>query len=100
MTLFLYPETCRKEKDDSLLSVGNYVKLFPDKNVDKSLSKYIDYTDKPNYKGAINWLTNEKGKKKPEFRKLSLIISSIEFSYSGIKCEPVTTISRWRDFLR
>ena len=60
-----------REKDDSLLSVGNYEKLFPDKNVDKSLSKYIDYTDKPNHKGAINWLTNEKGKKKPEFRKSS-----------------------------
>ena len=89
-----------REKDDSLLSLDEYQKQFPDKNVDKSLSKYIDYTDKPNYKGAINWLTNEKGKKKPEFRKPSLIISSIEFSYSGIKCEPVTTISRWRDFLR
>ena len=60
-----------REKDDSLLSFDEYQKQFPDKNVNKSLSKYLDYTDNPSHKGAIGWLTNEKEKKKPQFRKSS-----------------------------
>ena len=43
--------------------------LYPDINVDKSLSKYIDYPDNPSHKGAIKWLTGEKDKIKPQFRK-------------------------------
>jgi hypothetical protein len=58
-----------REKDDSLLSLDEYQKQFPDKNVDKSLSKYIDFADNPSHVGAMNWLTNEKEKKKPQFRK-------------------------------
>jgi hypothetical protein len=58
-----------REKDDSLLSLDEYKKQFPDKNVDKSLSKYLDFADNPSHKGAMNWLTNEKEKKKPQFRK-------------------------------
>ena len=58
-----------REKDDSLLSLDEYQKQFPDKNVDKSLSKYLDFADNPSHKGAMNWLTNEKEKKKPQFRK-------------------------------
>jgi hypothetical protein len=33
------------------------------------LSKYLDFADNPSHKGAMNWLTNEKEKKKPQFRK-------------------------------
>ena len=58
-----------REKDDSLLSLDEYQKQFPDINVDKSLSKYIDFVDNPSHEGAMNWLANEKEKKKPQFRK-------------------------------
>ena len=59
----------KESGNDSLLSFDEYQKQFPDKNVNKSLSKYLDYTDNPSHKGAIGWLTNEKEKKKPQFRK-------------------------------
>jgi hypothetical protein len=58
-----------REKDDSLLSLAEYQKQFPDKNVDKSFNKYLKYFDNPSHKGATEWLTNEKEKKKPQFRK-------------------------------
>jgi hypothetical protein len=54
---------------DSLLSLNEYEKKFPDKNVNKSLNKYNDYTNSPTNEGATRWLKNEKSKKKPEFRK-------------------------------
>ena len=60
-----------RENDDSLLSLDEYQKQFPDINVEKSLSKYIDFVDNPSHEGAMNWLTNEKEKKKPQFRKSS-----------------------------
>ena len=59
----------KESGNDSLLSFDEYQKQFPDKNVNKSLGKYLDYTDNPSHKGAIGWLTNEKEKKKPQFRK-------------------------------
>ena len=60
-----------REKDDSLLSFEEYEKQFPDKDVKKSLIKYLDYTDSPTHNGALEWLKNERNKKKPQFRKSS-----------------------------
>ena len=54
---------------DSLLSIDEYEKMFPDKNVSQSLKKYTNYVDKPNHKGAIDWLKNEKNTKSVEFNK-------------------------------
>ena len=58
-----------REKDDSLLSLDEFQKQFPDKNVEKSLNKYLDFADNPSHVGAMKWLTNEKEKKKPQFKK-------------------------------
>ena len=60
-----------REKGDSLLSLDEYQKLFPDIDVNKSLNKYLNYSIIPSNKGATEWLTNEKEKKKPQFRKSS-----------------------------
>ena len=57
---------------DSLLSIDEYEKMFPDKNVSQSLKKYTNYVDKPNHKGAIDWLKNEKNTKSVEFNKTPL----------------------------
>ena len=59
----------KESGNDSLLSFDEYQKQFPDKNVKKSLSKYIDYIDNPTHEGAIRWLKHEKRKKKLQFRK-------------------------------
>ncbi len=64
-----YNKNNKESGNDSLLSFDEYEKQFPDKNVNKSLGKYLDYTNNPSHKGAIKWLTNEKEKKKPQFRK-------------------------------
>ena len=58
-----------REKDDSLLSLDEYEKQFPDKDVNKSLSKYLDYTDSPTHEGATRWLKREMGKKEYEFHQ-------------------------------
>ena len=59
-----------KESDnDSLLSLDEYEKQFPDKDVNKSLSKYLDYTDSPTHEGATRWLKREMGKKEYEFHQ-------------------------------
>ena len=44
-----------REKDNSLLSFDEYQKQFPDKDVNKSLSKYVDYIDYPTHNGALGW---------------------------------------------
>ena len=54
---------------DSLLKLDEYEKMFPDKNISKSLKKYTEYADKPNHKGAIDWLKNERNTKPVEFNK-------------------------------
>ena len=59
----------KESGNDSLLSLNEYEKQFPDKDVNKSLKKYIDYANSPTHEGAIRWLKNEKNKKKPEFKK-------------------------------
>ena len=77
-----------REKDDSLLSLDEYQKQFPDKNVDKSLSKYLDFADNPSHKGAMNWLANEKEKKKPQFRKSTTGFYIAYCSKCGVKHTP------------
>ena len=69
-----------KKTDDSLLSFDEYQKQFPDKDVNKSLSKYLDYTDSPTHDGALRWLKNEKNKKKPQFEK------TLNKKYYKVKC--------------
>ena len=59
-----------REKEEELLSFDDYQERFPDIEINKSLNKYIKYANKPNHDDAINWLENEKVKKKPEFRRL------------------------------
>ena len=59
-----------REKGDSLLSIDEYQKLFPDIDVNKSLNKYFSYTDNPTHEGATRWLKNEMIKKKPEYKQL------------------------------
>ena len=59
----------KESGNDSLLSLNEYEKQFPDKDVNKSLKKYIDYANSPTHEGAIRWLKNEKNKKKPEFKR-------------------------------
>jgi len=63
-----YNKNNKESGNYSLLSFNEYQKQFPDKNVNKSLSKYLEYTNNPSHKGAIGWLTNEKEKKKLQFR--------------------------------
>ena len=77
-----------RENDDSLLSLDEYQKQFPDKNVDKSLSKYLDFVDNPSHEGAMNWLTNEKEKKKPQFRKSPTGFYIAYCSKCGVKHTP------------
>ena len=83
MIKFLHVKTQRKEKKrkekkrkvekrkKELLSFDDYQERFPNIEVNKSLNKYIKYANKPNHDDAINWLENEKVKKKPEFRRLN-----------------------------
>jgi hypothetical protein len=59
----------KESGNDSLLSFDKYEKQFPDRDVNKSLKKYIDYVNSPTNEGATRWLKNEKSKKKPEFRR-------------------------------
>ena len=59
----------KESGNESLLSFDKYQKQFPDKNVIKSLSKYLDYTDNPTHEGVTRWLKREKSKKKPVFSK-------------------------------
>ena len=59
----------KESGNDSLLSLNEYEKQFPDRDVNKSLKKYIDYVNSPTHEGATRWLKNEKNKKKPEFKK-------------------------------
>ena len=59
----------KESGNDSLLSFDEYQKQFPDKNVNKSLLKYLDYSKQPTHEGATRWLKNEMIKKKPEFSK-------------------------------
>jgi hypothetical protein len=59
----------KESGNDSLLSLNEYEKQFPDKNVNESLDKYLDYTDNPTHEGATRWLKREKSKKKPVFSK-------------------------------
>ena len=69
-----------KKTDDSLLSFDEYQKLYPDKDVHKSLSKYLDYTDSPTHDGALRWLKHEKNKKKSQFEK------TLNKKYYKVKC--------------
>ena len=62
----------RKEKevnDDTLLSFDEYQKLYPDKDVHKSLNKLFGIDANPTHRGVMGWLNNEKNGKKPEFRR-------------------------------
>ena len=43
--------------------------MFPDKNVDKSLNKYLNFVDKPNDESFKRWLDREKSLKPLEFKK-------------------------------
>ena len=64
-----YNKNNKESGNESLLSFDKYQKQFPDVDVNKSLNKYLDYTDNPTQEGATRWLKHEKRKKKPEFRK-------------------------------
>ena len=59
------------KEDDTLLSFDDYIKDYPDKDVNKSLSKYLTFVDNPSDKGARAWLDKEKNTKPKKFRKSS-----------------------------
>ena len=73
--------TCRNEsivsieskveesKDDSLLSFDEYEKLYPDKDVNKSLTKMISLVSNPTDTKARSWLDREMNTKPKKFRE-------------------------------
>ena len=62
-------EEKREEKKDSLLSVEQYEELFPQKDVNKSFKKFLDYEKNHTHSKAMGWLENEKALKPLEFKK-------------------------------
>tara|TARA_X000001388_G_C2233333_1_gene124134 strand:- start:2401 stop:3177 length:777 start_codon:yes stop_codon:yes gene_type:complete len=56
------------KEDDTLLSFDDYIKDYPDKDVNKSLSKYLTFADNPSDKGARAWLDREKNGAPKKFR--------------------------------
>ena len=59
----------REEKKDSLLSVEQYEELFPQKDVNKSFKKFLEYEKNHTHSKAMGWLENEKALKPLEFKK-------------------------------
>ena len=57
-----------QESNNDLLSVDEYKKLFPNKNVDKSIDKYFDYHPKPSHASLMKWLENEEAKRLKDFK--------------------------------
>ena len=57
------------KEDDTLLSFDDYIKDYPDKDVNKSLSKYLTFADNPTDKGARAWLDREKNARPKKFRE-------------------------------
>ena len=64
-----YNSNNKVEEDDALLSFDDYIKDYPDKDVNKSLSKYLTFVDNPSDKGARAWLDKEKNTKPKKFRE-------------------------------
>ncbi len=58
-----------REKNVSLLSIDEYQELYPDKDVKRSMNKFMEYFDEPTHSKAIDWLEKERQKKKPFYRK-------------------------------
>ena len=54
---------------DTLLSFDDYIKDYPDKDVNKSLSKYLTFADNPSDIGARAWLDREKNGRPKKFRE-------------------------------
>ena len=62
-------EEKREEKNDSLLSIEQYEELFPDKDVVKSLKKYLEYDKNPTDSKARSWLDREMNTKPMKFER-------------------------------
>ena len=58
-----------ESKDDSLLSFDEYEKLYPDKDVNKSLTKMISLVSNPTDTKARSWLDREMNTKPKKFRE-------------------------------
>ena len=78
----------KESGNDSLLSLNEYEKQFPDIDVSKSLKKYIDYANSPTHEGATWWFKNEKNKKKPVFSKTKTGFNKAYCSKCGKKDFP------------
>ena len=78
----------KESGNDSLLSLNEYEKQFPDIDVNKSLKKYIDYVNSPTHEGATRWFKNEKNKKKPVFSKTKTGLYIAYCSECGKKSYP------------
>ena len=78
----------KESGNDSLLSLNEYEKQFPDIDVNKSFKKYIDYVNSPTHEGATRWFKNEKNKKKPVFRKTKTKLYIAYCSECGKKSYP------------
>jgi hypothetical protein len=62
-------ESIESKENKTLLSFDDYIKDYPDKDVNKSLSKYLTFADKPTNKGARKWLDREKNVRLKKFKK-------------------------------
>ena len=58
-----------REGDEVLLSIDEYQKLYPEKDVQRSINKFMGYYENPTHSNAINWLEKEKLNKQSKFRK-------------------------------
>ena len=49
-----------------MLSIEEYQKRFPDIDVNNKMKKFLAYKNNPKHNDALQWLGNEKRKKKPQ----------------------------------
>ena len=63
-----YNSNNKVEEDDALLSFDKYQKLYPDKDVNKSLTKMMTIVSNPTNTKARSWLDREMNTKPKKFR--------------------------------
>lgn len=81
-------ENKSRENMESLLSLSQLEKDYPKIDVQKSLSKFMDFTNNPNQDDATRWLDNEKIEKPVEYTKTSTGYLRAYCSECGAKHTP------------
>ena len=59
----------KKKNHSDLLSVSEYQELYPNKDVQGSINKFLEYYEKPSHSKAIDWLDREKKLALDTFKK-------------------------------